>query len=126
MEVSTKSGREVLANNEDCFRDAQNTDLRNERKIELNAPKRTIFRLGECMKLPRIYLDTSIFGGCFEQEFAEWSIGLLIDIKNGLFRATTSEIVALEINAGAPANVKQKFGEHLIHSPREITSYGKN
>jgi hypothetical protein len=48
------------------------------------------------MKLQRIYLDTSVFGGCFEQEFAGWSLGLLQDVENGLFRATTSEIVALE------------------------------
>jgi hypothetical protein len=23
----------------------------------------------------RIYIDTSVFGGCFEKEFEEWSIG---------------------------------------------------
>jgi hypothetical protein len=74
------------------------------------------------MKLQRIYLDTSVFGGCYEQEFSEWSIGLLRDIENGLFRATTSEIVALEVNAGAPIIVQQRFGEFLNICNPEILS----
>jgi hypothetical protein len=74
------------------------------------------------MKLQRIYLDTSVFGGCFEQEFAAWSLGLLQDVENGLFRAMTSEIVALEIDAGAPAIVRQKFGEFLNLCNPEVLS----
>jgi len=74
------------------------------------------------MKLQRIYLDTSVFGGCFEQEFSEWSVGLLSDIENGLFRAATSEIVALEIDAGAPLVVQQKFGEFLNLCDPEVLS----
>jgi predicted nucleic acid-binding protein len=74
------------------------------------------------MKLQRIYLDTSVFGGCFEQEFSKWSVGLLHDIENGLFRATTSEIIALEINAGAPRIVQQRFSEYLNLCNPEILS----
>jgi predicted nucleic acid-binding protein len=74
------------------------------------------------MKLQRIYLDTSVFGGCFESEFADWSNGLLRDIENGLFRATTSEIIAIEIKAGAPIIVQQRFGQFLQLCSPEILS----
>jgi len=74
------------------------------------------------MKLQRIYLDTSVFGGCFEPEFSPWSMGLLQDIENGLFRATTSEIIALEIEAGAPIKVKEKFNQFLQLCSPEIIS----
>jgi predicted nucleic acid-binding protein len=74
------------------------------------------------MKQQRIYLDTSVFGGCFEQEFSEWSVGLLRDIENGLFRGATSEIVALEVNAGAPFIVQQRFGVFLNLCNPEVLS----
>jgi hypothetical protein len=75
------------------------------------------------MKLQRIYLDTSVFGGCFEPEFSPWSTGLLRDIENGLFQATTSEIIAIEIEAGAPVIVKEKFSRFLqICSPEIISA----
>jgi hypothetical protein len=74
------------------------------------------------MKLQRIYLDTSVFGGCFEPEFSPWSMGLLRDIENGLFRATTSEIIAFEIEAGAPGKVKEKFSQFLQLCSPEIIS----
>lgn len=67
-------------------------------------------------------MDTSVFGGCFEEEFAQWSIGLIHDIENGLFRATTSEIVAVEIDAGAPDKVQQQFGEFLTLCTPEVLS----
>jgi predicted nucleic acid-binding protein len=74
------------------------------------------------MKLQLIYLDTSVFGGCFEPEFSEWSIGLIRDIENGLFQATTSEIVAFEIDAGAPEIVQQKFSSFLNGCSPEVLS----
>jgi hypothetical protein len=39
-----------------------------------------------------------------------------------LFRATTSEIVALEISAGAPAIVQERFGEFLNICNPEVLS----
>ncbi len=37
------------------------------------------------MKQLRIYADTSIFGGCFDEEFAKESQALFEDIKKGKF-----------------------------------------
>jgi hypothetical protein len=33
------------------------------------------------MKTLRIYLDTSVLGGCFDAEFAAWSTGLMEDFR---------------------------------------------
>jgi len=60
------------------------------------------------MKTQRIYLDTSVIGGCFDDEFEIWSNALIKDIRNGLFRGVTSEIVEAEI-ADAPKNVREQF-----------------
>ncbi|MBD3346426.1 MAG: PIN domain-containing protein [Chitinivibrionales bacterium] len=62
------------------------------------------------MKIPLIYLDTSIIGGCFDGEFQKWSNGLFMDIKNGFFKVATSDIVIAELQ-NAPETVKQKYRE---------------
>ncbi len=96
------------------------------------------------MKTQRIYLDTSVIGGCFDEEFKIWSNALIEDIRSGLFCGVTSEIVEAEI-ADAPKNVREQFikflkmnpevlkvnleqGYHTldIYSPREVASYGKD
>jgi hypothetical protein len=33
------------------------------------------------MKTQRIYLDTSVIGGCHDKEFASWSKGLIKDFR---------------------------------------------
>jgi hypothetical protein len=33
------------------------------------------------MKLSRIYLDTSVIGGCHDEEFKSWSNGLMKDFR---------------------------------------------
>jgi hypothetical protein len=57
------------------------------------------------MKIQRIYVDTSVIGGCFDSEFSEWSNGLIADFRNGIFQALLSEVIAAEI-ADAPKNVQ--------------------
>ncbi|HZF07246.1 MAG TPA: PIN domain protein [Thermoanaerobaculia bacterium] len=64
------------------------------------------------MKKPRIYIDTSVIGGCFDEEFATWSNGLVVDFQAGLFRPILSDIVAAEVN-DAPERVREKFKEIL-------------
>jgi hypothetical protein len=64
------------------------------------------------MKKPVVYLDTSVIGGCFDQQFALWSNGLIEDIRSHHYAFATSEIVALEISR-APAEVQLKYGELL-------------
>jgi hypothetical protein len=58
------------------------------------------------MKTPRIYLDTSVLGGCFDPEFAVWSNGLLDDFRASRFIPVLSDLLAAEIG-GAPQRVQE-------------------
>lgn len=53
----------------------------------------------------RIYIDTSVFGGCFEKEFEEWSLGLFDQIRNGRYKAVVSDISEAEL-IRAPDHVR--------------------
>jgi hypothetical protein len=64
------------------------------------------------VKTQRIYLDTSVIGGCFDPEFAPWSNGLLRDFREGTFVPVVSELVAAEI-APAPDVVQGVYAELL-------------
>jgi predicted nucleic acid-binding protein len=68
------------------------------------------------MKIQKIYVDTSVIGGCFDSEFSPWSLGLFRDFKAGLLSPATSDIVSTEI-AFAPKGVKDKFQELLSFDP---------
>lgn len=68
------------------------------------------------MKTQRVYLDTSVIGGCLDDEFAIWSNALIKDIENGLFRGVTSEIVEAEI-ADAPKEVREQFIRFIQTNP---------
>ena len=65
------------------------------------------------MKRPRVYLDTSVLGGCFDQEFAEWSTRLIDDIRAGRFAPVLSDVTAAEVR-DAPANVQALHDELLV------------
>ena len=64
------------------------------------------------MKVQRIYIDTSVIGGCFDEEFAPWSNGLMKDFRLGNFKPVVSEVVALEV-IGAPKEVQETYAEVL-------------
>lgn len=64
------------------------------------------------MKKLRVYLDTSVVGGCFDPEFAVWSNALVADFETQRFQPAVSELVAAEVEV-APANVRKKFDELL-------------
>jgi hypothetical protein len=38
------------------------------------------------LKKLRIYVDTSVIGGCFDPEFATWSNGLFKDFEKGIYQ----------------------------------------
>jgi len=61
-------------------------------------------------KSTKVYVDTSVIGGCFDPEFSQWSNGLFEDFKSGLFIPVVSEIVMAEIGQ-APDKVIQKYSE---------------
>jgi predicted nucleic acid-binding protein len=53
----------------------------------------------------RVYIDTSVIGGCFDQEFKEWSIKLFEEFKNGKKIAVISDITLDELDL-APKKVQ--------------------
>ena len=71
------------------------------------------------MKKLRIYIDTSVIGGCFDQEFSKWSNGLMKDFKLENFQPIVSEIVAVEI-AKAPQHVRDKYSEVLALGAEQL------
>ncbi len=79
------------------------------------------------MKKLRIYLDTSVIGGCFDAEFQIWSESLMNDFRAGRYIAVISDVTAAEI-APAPAFVRNLHDEvlalpaELIHVDEESTS----
>ncbi len=56
----------------------------------------------------RVYIDTSVIGGCFDQEFQEWSNRLFDDFKSGKRIAIVSDITLDELT-DAPDRVKDNF-----------------
>jgi len=54
----------------------------------------------------RIYVDTSVFGGCFDPEFEYWSNQLIDYFKIGKYKAVISEVSEFELKF-APDHVKQ-------------------
>jgi predicted nucleic acid-binding protein len=57
------------------------------------------------MHKPRIYIDTSVIGGCFDEEFAEWSNKLFDEFIEGKKIAVISDITTKEL-VDAPEHVK--------------------
>jgi len=58
----------------------------------------------------RIYVDTSVLGGCFDAEFSTWSVGLVEDFRRGVFRPVLSDITAVEVGR-APEQVRSLHEE---------------
>lgn len=54
----------------------------------------------------RIYIDTSVIGGCQDEEFSKWSIQLFEDFREGLRTAVVSDLTRRELE-GAPESVKK-------------------
>lgn len=52
----------------------------------------------------RVYLDTSVIGGCLDDEFETWSNALLRDFRSGRYVPVLSDLLATEIEP-APAHV---------------------
>jgi hypothetical protein len=70
------------------------------------------------MKKPRIYIDTSVIGGCFDVEFSTWSNSLMNDFAAGTFMPLLSDMVTAEIQ-DAPDRVRQKY-ESLLRGEHEF------
>ena len=60
------------------------------------------------MKIPMLYLDTSVIGGCFDDEWKEATLELFRQAGLGLYRLATSVVTTREV-LGAPPEVQQQF-----------------
>lgn len=54
----------------------------------------------------RIYIDTSVIGGCFDEEFSPWSAVLFEEFRAGLKIPVVSDITLQEISM-APSEVQK-------------------
>ncbi len=61
------------------------------------------------MKKLRIYLDTSVFGGCFDDEFSAESVDLIEKVRSGDIRLVVSELLFRELE-NAPEDVRELAG----------------
>jgi hypothetical protein len=59
-------------------------------------------------KIPVVYVDTSVSGGCFDPEFSEWSNQLLADFHQGVLRPMISVVTSAEV-ASAPDDVLELY-----------------
>jgi hypothetical protein len=60
----------------------------------------------------RIYVDTSVIGGCFDAEFVTWSDALMRDFRAKRLVPVLSDVMAAEV-VGAPIAVRVLHQELL-------------
>ncbi len=78
------------------------------------------------MKQFRVYADTSVFGGCFDKEFAEESKRFFADIKAGKFVLVISTTILRELDK-APDYVQRVLNDlspenvEIVESSDEIS-----
>ena len=75
------------------------------------------------MKIPKLYLDTSVIGGYFDDEWKDATRELWQQMRAGKFRFVTSSVTLDEVNA-APENVRGLFAstfplEHILDPGEE-------
>jgi len=61
-------------------------------------------------KKQKVYIDTSVIGGCFDEEFSEWSNMLFKEFITGKRLIVISDIVANELE-NAPNHINEKLFE---------------
>lgn len=64
------------------------------------------------MAIPRVYADTSVFGGVFDEEFRDISRTFFEQVREGRFSLVTSALVHEEIDPGPP-DVQRFFADML-------------
>ena len=69
----------------------------------------------------RVYLDTSVIGGCFDQEFLPWSMKLFAELRNKKKIAVISDLTFRELN-NAPQRVRELLNE-LPKTALEIVQF---
>ncbi|HSP64147.1 MAG TPA: type II toxin-antitoxin system VapC family toxin [Pyrinomonadaceae bacterium] len=73
-------------------------------------------------EIVRVYADTSVFGGVFDEEFSVASQLFFEQVRSGELRLVVSEVIRKEIQ-GAPAKVKELFDAMLVSAEvADVTS----
>ena len=72
----------------------------------------------EAQLKPRIYVDTSVVGGCLDQEFTQWSTQFIKEVTDGFKIALISDLTLDELSK-APTEVNQI----LLSIPDEHIEY---
>jgi predicted nucleic acid-binding protein len=75
------------------------------------------------MKISTLHLDTSVIGGCFDDEWEEATLELFRQAGLGLYHLATSVVATREV-LGAPAEVRQQFASTFTDSAQihELTA----
>ena len=74
----------------------------------------------------RVYIDTSVIGGCFDREFNEWSNLLFDEFRNGKKIAVLSDITFDELELAGKEiknvinRIPEKYREYLIQDEEVI------
>ncbi len=71
------------------------------------------------MKAQRVYIDTSILGGCFDPEFARWSNALIEDFRTGRLKPVISEVITAEVTDAPPA-IRELLVDLLTLAPETL------
>ncbi|MGB0454069.1 MAG: PIN domain-containing protein [Bacteriovoracaceae bacterium] len=75
------------------------------------------------MKKIRVFVDTSVFGGCFDDEFRKDSEAFFNLVRKGRFQVVVSELILEELK-GAPSDVFDVFF-NLPNENKEILIEGE-
>jgi hypothetical protein len=67
----------------------------------------------------RIYIDTSVIGGCQDEEFSKWSVRLFEEFQEGQRVAVISDLTRRELEA-APKNVKKILSSLLKSNIEDV------
>lgn len=79
------------------------------------------------MKPLRVYADTSVFGGCFDDEFSVESRRFFDEVRQGRFLLVVSEILLFELR-GAPVHVREVLTKlpteavEVVENPEEVVA----
>jgi len=73
------------------------------------------------MKVLRIYIENSVIGGYFDEEFKEHTRKLFDKFKEGIYKPVISSHVIAELENGAPDHVKENlktvdYEEHIVNN----------
>ena len=69
--------------------------------------------------IKRVYIDTSVFGGNFDEEFSTDTIAFFDRVRNGEVTIIVSDVLEAEL-LGAPDFVRQLWSVYQMNSLKEL------